>query len=145
MKEDKDLNLEIMNLMLRMRKAMSQIAFTAEGKEISMAQIRILHIVKMREGIKMTELAKYLDITGASTTSHIDSLVGLGFLERRTAEDDRRSVEVYLTRRGRMLFKKMELMRKHQMHKILSKLHAHDKQHLITILEKIINSFNLTD
>lgn len=145
MTSDKVLDLEIINLMMRMRKAMSHAEFNIDGGGISMAQLRILYVVKMHEGIKMTDLAKSLHIKGASATSHIDHLVDRKLLERKTSPDDRRSTEVYLTRRGKIALLKVEHLRKHQITRILFQLDMEDKQNLINLLQKLLNSLNIQE
>jgi len=52
-----------------------------------------------------TVLCERLQISPAGMTGRLDRLEGLGYVERRRTSDDRRRVELFLTREGRRVWK----------------------------------------
>jgi DNA-binding MarR family transcriptional regulator len=67
---------------------------------LTMIQLRTLIFIRERGVVKPTEIAKKFSITPASVTSQIDKLVNEGWLERISNQDDKRVVEVTLTKKG---------------------------------------------
>ena len=59
------------------------------------------------DGLRMSVLSKYLMVTGGNVTGIADQLEKEGLVERITEPDDRRSLRVSLTRKGRRLFEKL--------------------------------------
>ena len=74
------------------------------GSELSMAQWRVLAIVRRIEGCTMSLLARYSTIDRTTLTRAVDQLVGLDLVERWTPERDRRQVNLALTDDGEAAF-----------------------------------------
>ncbi len=68
---------------------------------ITRAQWLVLTRLHRRPGASHSELAEMMEVEKATAGRMIDRLVANGWVERRTAADDRRVKRVYLTRRGR--------------------------------------------
>lgn len=56
------------------------------------------------EGLRMSVLSRYLMVTGGNVTGLADQLQQEGLVERTIDPDDRRSMRVTLTKKGRRLF-----------------------------------------
>lgn len=62
---------------------------------------RVLSWAELLPGIKQTDLAERMNISGPTLVRILDSLEGQGMIERRESADDRRVKEIYLTERGK--------------------------------------------
>ena len=60
----------------------------------------LLHVGRLGDGVRQTELAGALDIQSASLVRLIDQLERTGLVERRIDSDDRRVNRVFLTSAG---------------------------------------------
>lgn len=72
---------------------------SAEGSTVD--QWRLLRGLADGSGHRVGELAAALVVPLPTMTRLVDTLASLGLLYRRPADDDRRSVELYLSRPGR--------------------------------------------
>jgi DNA-binding MarR family transcriptional regulator len=59
------------------------------------------------DGLRMSALSRYLMVTGGNVTGLTDELEKEGLVERVAEPEDRRSVRVSLTKKGRRLFEKI--------------------------------------
>ncbi|WP_410770775.1 MarR family winged helix-turn-helix transcriptional regulator [Fontibacillus sp. BL9] len=69
--------------------------------DLTAQQYLILQILSKTEQRNSSELAQELDVTLPAVTNLTNKLVRKGYLERRTSETDRRSVNLSLTEQGR--------------------------------------------
>ena len=60
-----------------------------------------LHFLEIGESRHPGELARRLGVTAPASTSCVDQLVRLGYVQRRTSEEDRRQVVLDVTPKGR--------------------------------------------
>jgi len=66
-------------------------------------QFFVINTLSKRDGMKFKDLANSLAIEGPTLTGLLDRMERSGFLERRGDPEDRRSVLVYLTDKGRQV------------------------------------------
>jgi MarR family transcriptional regulator, organic hydroperoxide resistance regulator len=88
----------------RMTEAMQPLGLTA-------AQADALSVIAKAGPLSLKELGELLIAEAGHPSRLVDRLVDAGLVERRPAGDDRRKVELSLTRRGRELEKRMEAAR----------------------------------
>ena len=88
-------------------------ALAEEG--LTVDQWRVLRSLTDGEGHRPGELAAALVVPLASMTRLADGLADLGLVYRRPAEHDRRSVELHLSRQGRLRLTRLDaLVEAHQ-------------------------------
>lgn len=63
-------------------------------------QRRFLHAIAKTDGIGVTTLAEYFEMTVAGATRMLDKLESANLIERRRQTEDARQVKVYLTANG---------------------------------------------
>lgn len=68
----------------------------------------LLHIGRLGDGVRQTELAGALDIQGASLVRLIDQLERAGLVERRIDAGDRRVNHIFLTPAGEAMVVRIE-------------------------------------
>lgn len=83
-----------------------QYAVLLEKMGITYPQYLALMVLWERDGLLVQEIAANLELDGATTTPLIQRLEKLGLVSRQRSTDDERKVHVFLTTKGRNLFKK---------------------------------------
>ncbi|WP_404712960.1 MarR family transcriptional regulator [Sphingomonas sp. MMS24-J13] len=69
---------------------------------------RVLSWAHLLPGIKQTELAERMNISGPTLVRILDSLEGQHLIERRESADDRRVKEIHLTERGKPVVEQID-------------------------------------
>jgi len=68
--------------------------------DITVPQIAILHLLKDIPKCKMSEIAKFLNVTTSAATGIVDRMVRSGLLKRSREPKDRRIINIKLTPKG---------------------------------------------
>lgn len=72
----------------------------APDAEVSLAQMRVLHLLNLRPDASLGDLADDLHVASPGLSKMVDALADRGLLERTTAPDDRRRLSLRLTPAG---------------------------------------------
>lgn len=106
--------------------------------ELSLSQMRTLSVFVCEDKpLKMSDVARKLNITLPTVTQIVDKLVSLELLERVRNEEDRRLVIVSITEKGKRLVKMSQERRIESFKWWLEKLSSKEQIELVTILEKL--------
>lgn len=105
--------------------------------DFTLAQIRVMRIVSDHEGCRMGEIAKRAGISMPTVTGTVNRLVEAGILARERDPNDRRSVRVHLTRKGRNMREQHRRRRTEHLGGMLHRLNPAERQELATSMEKI--------
>jgi DNA-binding MarR family transcriptional regulator len=97
------------------------------GLTTSQAEILLLSL----ETPRINQLAETLAITSSAATQLVESIEDKGLVKRRRAIDDKRAVEVHLTRSGKKLIKQIEATKKKFATELLDTL---DEEEVCTVL-----------
>lgn len=91
------------------------------------------------QGLRMSELSKYLRVSNGNVTGIVDRLRQEGYLSKVAVKGDRRAQRVQLTRAGSSAF--AELAREHEawIDELLGSLSVDDAQHALSLLDRDIN------
>ena len=89
---------------------------------LSLVHLQVITTLEAEGPLSMTRLADALDVSVASTTGIVGRMEERGLVERRHRSDDRRVVEVHVTRRGERVFQVMERARRDRFRKVLEQL-----------------------
>ena len=108
--------------------------------DLSITEIHTIHAIGMYEQRTMTEVAQYLKITLGTLTIAINKLLKKGYVDRKRGEEDRRSVMVALTRKGKLAYRIHDKFHSHMVHSTIDCLNEEEEDVLIKSLEKL-NSF----
>ena len=104
---------------------------------ITRAQWAVLSKVERQEGLKQTELAELLEMQPITLTRLIDKLCDIGWIERRSDENDRRVNRLYLKKAARPLLGKLAGLRSELTATALEGISPADAHRLLTQLESI--------
>lgn len=73
--------------------------------DVSVTEVHTIEAIGMYQSKSMSEVAKYLDITVGTLTVAINNLVKKGYVARYRCDNDRRVVNIGLTKKGRILYR----------------------------------------
>lgn len=89
----------------------------------------------------MTEVAKDLGITTGTLTTAINKLVKKEYVERTRGEEDRRSVIIALTRKGKLAYRIHEKFHQDMINETVEGLEKNEEEVLIRALGKLNDYF----
>ena len=104
---------------------------------ITRAQWLVLTRLHRRPGASLSELAEMMEVEKATAGRMIDRLVANGWVERRTARDDRRVKRVYLTDDAERVHKRIWRVAEQTVDSALADLSARESKLLINLLQRI--------
>ncbi|WP_291632746.1 MarR family transcriptional regulator [Clostridium sp.] len=110
-------------------------------KDISITEIHTIYAIGMYEYRTMSEVAQDLKITLGTLTAAINKLLKKGYVDRKRGEEDRRSVMITLTRKGKLAYRIHDKFHSHMVHATIDGLNAEEEEVLIKSLEKLNNFF----
>ena len=88
-------------------------------------------------GISQEQLAKNLYINKSSVTRAITSLEENGFVERRVAEEDKRIIRVYPTKRAEKILPEVRKITHAWNEFLLSELEEDERMHFLETLDRV--------
>ena len=140
-----DLDLETMALVQRLGAVAAltrgRIAELARGYGVSVEEGDILFTVRRAgtPGLSPTALTESLMVSSGTMTNRLDHLEGKGLIERVPNPDDRRAVEIHLTRKGTKLVDKAVGEHVENEVEMLSVLSDAERRRLDATLRKLID------
>lgn len=97
----------------------------------------VIVIIDANPGLKQSELARAAHLDRSTVVSVIDNLERRGLVERRPAENDRRSNALVLTPDGGALLKKLKRRVGEHEKRLVEHLSEEERVTLVTLLQKI--------
>ena len=110
-------------------------------KDISVTEVHTIDAIGMYEYRTMSEVACDLRITVGTLTTAINKLLKKGYVDRKRGEEDRRSVMITLTRKGKLAYRIHERFHSNMVHATIDGLNEDEEEILIKSLEKLNNFF----
>ncbi|NLP45624.1 MAG: MarR family transcriptional regulator [Epulopiscium sp.] len=110
-----------------------------DGKfnDLSITEIHTIEAIGLYQPRTMSEVANDLDITVGTLTTAIRKLVKKGYVERKRGEEDRRIVQIQLTRKGKLAYRIHEKFHTDMIKYMVQDLQIQDQQLLIHSLEQL--------
>jgi DNA-binding MarR family transcriptional regulator len=97
------------------------------GAGVTVTQHRLLVLVAAHGSRTINEVADELGVAQSNASRSCDRLARLGLLERRRSPDDRRVVQVALTRAGRRLLDDVTRVRSHEIERVLAAMSPEER------------------
>ncbi len=107
----------------------------ADSDDVTLPQFRALVVLSDRGALRVSQLAAVLDIRTSTATRLCDRLVRKGLVTRTASEQDRRSVDVTLTRAGRRLVERVHARRRRDLAQIVERMPSEAQAQSIAVLE----------
>ncbi len=94
--------LSIPSLIFRLiRRKVVKTTLADSNLDIKTLHFEIMHVLKNEGTLHPAKIGEKLELAKAQMTQLIDKLVELGFVKRETCSDDRRTINITLTDKGR--------------------------------------------
>jgi DNA-binding MarR family transcriptional regulator len=112
--------------------------------DLSITEIHTIDAIGMYKYRTMTQVAQDLKITVGTLTTAINKLLKKGYVDRKRGEEDRRSVMITLTRKGKLAYRIHGKFHYHMVHETIDGLNNEEEEILIKSLEKLNDFFKKT-
>lgn len=110
-------------------------SIAAVNDSITIAQFRMLVVVRTQGKMKLSVLAEQLGVNPSTATRMIDRLIGAGLVDRRINPESRREVVVDLTDTGAAVVAKVMQQRRREIARIVAKMPDRHRLELVRALE----------
>jgi DNA-binding MarR family transcriptional regulator len=104
---------------------------------LSAQESQLLLSVGTKEALKMSEIAKALQLTLSSVTALVDKLEAKAFVTRQRSLEDRRIVRVSLTAEGRKFYDLVEGAQRELSMSVLKVLSREEQDMLLALFRKL--------
>ena len=114
-----------------------EMTFDSATSQLTVLQLQLLILIKKNKVLSMSDIANKFEISLPTATVLSDKLVKENLIRRVRREDDRRIVNISLTKKGESILEKAMKQRHLKINKVLSFLSPEDKNKLLSILKKL--------
>src|SRR6202789_4153295 len=115
---------------------------TLTRRDITTTQLLVLECLSTCGHCKMNTLVEALKVKFSAVTAIIDRLVKTGFVTREHGKEDRRTVFVTLTAKGKKVLVEVYKQRRKAFIQVFSRVSSKEREEYLTILEKIVEGFS---
>ena len=115
---------------------------TLTRRDITTTQLLVLECLSTCGHCKMHTLVDALKVKFSAVTAIIDRLVKTGFVVREHGKEDRRTVFVALSAKGKKILLEDNQRRRKAFMQVFSRVSAKEREDYLRILEKIVESFS---
>jgi len=137
--KDNQLKELIEKLFMCYRESFADAKKTLNKHSIGIAHHKVLHLLSMYEGITISELLKKLKITKQSLNRVLKDLINLEAIIFKKDQQDTRVKHIFLSIKGREIFKEIFLAQKKRIHTALLNSDSEEVLNFDNVLDKIIN------
>lgn len=109
------------------------------SEQLTLQQLRALHIIRQQSGMTMGDLAEALGITKASTNALTNRLVRDGWASRNQDKKDRRISRISLSKSAETKIQRTIDQKRTIIRQAFSHLPTTDQKHLHRILKRVIH------
>ena len=102
--------------------------------KITLAQLAVLEILARESAVRMTDLARFVNVTTAAMTGVVERLVRDGYAVRKSDDGDRRIIKVRPTAKGGRIVKEIAERRKKMFGKIYGVISQAEREEYLRIL-----------
>lgn len=129
----------ILNIMYTSRIIEEQIAEMLKPYDLSMQQYNVMRILRGQKGkpANLSTIQERMINKMSNTTRLVDKLIAKGLAERNICEENRRKVEIIITRQGLDLLEEIDPLTTENNQNILKDLSLQDFDLLNQILDKL--------
>jgi DNA-binding MarR family transcriptional regulator len=116
----------------------TMVADAIDGEDVVQLEYGSLIALEIEPGIDQRRLADAMGIDPSNASLIVDRLHSKGLIERRINGVDRRARELYLTPKGKALWRRVRVKGKVANAKILAPLAPHERELLLDLLVRVI-------
>lgn len=111
---------------------------TLTRRDITTTQLLVLECLSTCGHCKMRTLVDALKVKFSAVTAIIDRLVKTGFVIREHGKEDRRTVFVTLSAKGKRVLQEVYQQRRRAFIQLFSRVSAREREEYLMILEKLV-------
>ncbi len=140
------LNNEVLESFLEINKAIYRLVKKeADRLGITVVQLKTLYKISNNPDIGLGELAEKLRLTNSTVSGVIDRLVHSGLVERVIPPENRRSVSIHLTQKGKVMLEELTVSDTILTQKIkgLMDLPAEEIRHLLRLHKLVLEKLTI--
>lgn len=115
--------------------------YVTTGK-ITLPQLIVLEYLSHQKVCKMNMVAAATGTSFSTATGMADRLVKHGLVKRVPGEDDRRTVLVSITDKGRKILKQVYSQKRSGIIRLFSRISVKERQEYLDILQKIVHNLS---
>jgi DNA-binding MarR family transcriptional regulator len=108
------------------------------GEDVVQLEYGSLIALEIEPGIDQRRLADAMGIDPSNASLVVDRLHSMGLIERRISGVDRRSRELYLTAKGKALWRRLRVKSRAANAKVLAPLAPHERELFLDMLIRVI-------
>ena len=108
----------------------------------TLPQLAILELLYRKDELKMSDMARSMNVTTPAMTGIVDKLVRDGYCVRSYDPDDRRVIKIKLTTKGNAAVKSSIENKKHMISKVFGVLPQKERDEYLKILKRIREGLN---
>jgi DNA-binding MarR family transcriptional regulator len=116
----------------------TMIAGALAGEEVVQLEYGSLLCLEIEPGMDQRRLAEAMGIDPSHASLIVERLHAKGLIERRIKDGDRRARELYLTRKGRRLWRRIRPKTNAANERVLAPLAPHERKLLLDLLIRVI-------
>jgi DNA-binding MarR family transcriptional regulator len=116
----------------------AMIAEALSGEEVVQLEYGSLVCLEIEPGIDQRRLAEAMGIDPSNASLIVERLHSKGLIERRVKDGDRRARELYLTPKGRKLWRRIRPKTSAANERVLAPLAPHERELLLNLLIQVI-------
>lgn len=117
--------------------------YVTQGK-ITIPQFLVLEYLSKQRQCFMNEVAQATHTSFSTATGMVDRLVNHKLVKRTHGQDDRRTVLVSITSKGRNILNEVYTQKQQGIIKLFSRLDASERAQYLDILRKLVQNLSLT-
>ena len=129
---------EIQELLAQWRRLMAASRPHWRAVDLTFTQLRALSVLSRRQPLRMSDLADELQISLASASALVDRMARNGLVSRHSDPDDRRTVLVDLSSRGRHLIERLERGSAEHFGRLIEQMTSEERAALATALRAFV-------
>lgn len=130
---------ELTTLVARTRELTARSPDAWSDVDLTFTQLRALFVLATAQhSVRVSDLAKSLDMSLASASALSDRIVRLGYVGRRSDPADRRAVLLELALKGSRLLARLERRSNAQLQYALRRMSRHEREALATSLRAFV-------
>ena len=116
-----------------------------EERNISLAQLRVLAVLRAQEPLTPGRLADVLLVSPSTVTGLTDRLVRQGLIARRDDPEDRRVIRLYLTEEGRRMIEEVGEAGRAYIREVMAVIPPERREATVHALEEFVRALRAVD
>lgn len=112
----------------------------SQFNDISTSDLHVIHIISIKKNPSISEIARELSISKQAIAKQVNKLEKLDYIKKSPDKQDRRQINILLTRRGNLLCRLHNKAHNQYIELLLNSCSSDEKEVLNNVLNKMVNN-----